>query len=102
VGWIPQFPDGDDFLTPIVKDGAAYQNGYKSQTATKLLDSEADSKNQSERNDAFGQLQSVLAHDVPVLPIWQSRTAVVAGAAVRNGQEILNPLAVACFSPLRK
>lgn len=102
VGWIPGFPDGDDFLTPIVKDGATYQNGYKSQTAIKLLDSEADSQNQSERDDAFGQLQSVLAHDVPVLPIWQSRTAVVAGKNVRNGQEILNTLAVACFSPLQK
>ena len=67
-----------------------------------MLDSEADSKNQSERDDAFGELQSVLAHDVPVLPIWQSLTAVVAGKDVRNGQEILNPLAVPCFSPLRK
>jgi peptide/nickel transport system substrate-binding protein len=102
VGWVPEFPDGDDFLTPIVRDGAGYQNGYKSQTAAKLLDTEADAQNQSERDNAFGQLQSVLAHDVPVLPIWQSRTAVVAGKNVRNGQEILNPLAVASFSRLQK
>jgi ABC-type oligopeptide transport system substrate-binding subunit len=85
-----------------VKDGATYQNGYKSQTATKLLDREAASQNQSERDNAFGELQSVLAHDTPVLPIWQSRTAVVAGKNVRNGQEILNPLAAASFSPLQK
>jgi peptide/nickel transport system substrate-binding protein len=102
VGWTPQFPDGDDFLTPVVKDGATFQNGYKSQTATKLLDSEAASQYQSERDNAFGELQSVLAHDVPVLPLWHSRTAVVAAKDVRNGQEILNPLATACFSPLRK
>jgi hypothetical protein len=37
-----------------------------------------------------------------VLPLWQSRTAVVASKDIRNGQEVLNPLAAACFSPLQK
>jgi peptide/nickel transport system substrate-binding protein len=102
VGWIPQFPDSDGFVTPVVKDGASFQNGYRSQTATKLLESEAASQNQGKRDGAFGELQSVLAHDVPVLPLWQSRTAVVASKDIRNGQEVLNPLAAACFSPLQK
>jgi peptide/nickel transport system substrate-binding protein len=102
VGWIPQFPDSDDFVTPVVKDGSSFQNGYRSQTATKLLESEAASQNQGKRDGAFGELQSVLAHDVPVLPLWQSRTAVVASKDIRNGQEVLNPLAAACFSPLQK
>jgi peptide/nickel transport system substrate-binding protein len=101
-GWVPDYPDGDDYLSPFVKDGEMYQNGYKSQTANKLLEREIGAQNQLDREATLGELQTVLARDVPVVPTWQGRMTVVAGKDVRNVPDTLNPLYVLYYSPLGK
>jgi peptide/nickel transport system substrate-binding protein len=101
-GWTPEYPDGDDYLVPFVRDGAIFQNGYKSPTATKLMDQEVAAQNQLDREALLENLQGVLARDVPVLPTWQGRSTVVAGKGVQNVAAMLNPLSSVYFSPLRK
>jgi peptide/nickel transport system substrate-binding protein len=101
-GWIPDYPDGDDYLAPFVRDGAIYQNGYKSQTANRLMDQEIAEQNQLDREALLENLQGVLANDVPVLPTWQGRSTVVAGKDVQNVAATLNPLSFVYFSPLQK
>jgi peptide/nickel transport system substrate-binding protein len=101
-GWLPEYPDGDDYLAPFVRDGAIYQDGYKSQTANKLMDQEIAEQNQLDREALLGNLQGVLANDVPVVPTWQGRSTVVAGKDVQNVAATLNPLSFLYFSPLKK
>lgn len=101
-GWLPDYPDGDDYLVPFVRDGALYQNGYKSQTANKLLDQAVASQNQLEREELLENLQGVLAHDAPVVPSWQGRLTVVAGKDLQNVAATLNPLSFVYFSALKK
>ncbi len=36
-GWIPDYPDADDYLAPFVAANGAFQNGYRSAAASKLL-----------------------------------------------------------------
>jgi peptide/nickel transport system substrate-binding protein len=101
-GWIPEYPDSDDYLVPIVREGAVFQNAYRSQTANKLMDQEIAEQNGLERDKLLETLQGVLAHDVPALPTWQGRLTVVAGRDVQNVEATLDPLSFVYFSPLRK
>jgi peptide/nickel transport system substrate-binding protein len=101
-GFLPDYLDGDDYLEPFIRDGGAYQNGYRSSAANKLLDQEIAEQNQLDREELLKNLQSLLAQDAPVLPTWQGRTTVVAGKDVQNVDESLNPLSFLYFSPLQK
>jgi peptide/nickel transport system substrate-binding protein len=101
-GWTPDYPDSDDYLVPIVREGAVFQNAYRSQNANKLMDQEIAEQNQLDREDLLENLQRVLAHDVPALPTWQGRLTVAAGKDIQNVGASLNPLSFVYFSPLRK
>ncbi|QNE17053.1 ABC transporter substrate-binding protein [Kribbella qitaiheensis] len=101
-GWTPEYPDSDDYLVPIVREGAVFQNAYRSQNANKLMDQEIAEQNQLDREELLENLQRVLAHDVPALPSWQGRLTVVAGKDIKNVAATLNPLSFVYFSSLRK
>jgi peptide/nickel transport system substrate-binding protein len=102
-GWIPEYPDADDYLAPFVAaDGAFQANGYRSSAATKLLQQERSEQNGLKRDELIGQLQGVLAHDAPVIPSWQGRLAVVAGKDVENVTAAIDPLSFLHLSNLRK
>ncbi len=83
LGWFADFDDGDNFLTPFLRDGGFMQNGYKNATVDQLLDRQLASTRQTERVGIFGRLQDVLARDVPLLPLWEGKQM----AAVRTGAE---------------
>ncbi|GAA1573032.1 ABC transporter substrate-binding protein [Kribbella sancticallisti] len=101
-GFLPDYLDGGDYLEPFLRDGGVYQNGYRSAAANKLLDQEIAEQNQLDREKTLQNVQTLIAQDVPVVPAWQGRTPVVAGKAVENIDEALNPLSFLYFSPLRK
>ncbi|ADB32848.1 extracellular solute-binding protein family 5 [Kribbella flavida DSM 17836] len=101
-GWMPDYPDSDDYLAPFVREGALHQNGYKSQTANKLLDQEVAAQNQLERERLLATVQGVVAHDAPLVPSWQGRLTVVAGKDVENLPSTLNALSYVTFSALKK
>jgi peptide/nickel transport system substrate-binding protein len=100
--WIPEYPDADDYLAPFVATNGAFQNGYRSAAAAKLLQQEATEQNGLKRDDLVGQLQGVLAGDAPVIPSWQGRLTVVAGKDVENIPAAVDPLSFLHLSSLRK
>jgi peptide/nickel transport system substrate-binding protein len=101
-GWIPEYPDADDYLAPFIRTGAVFQNGYRSAAATALLQQETTEQNGLERDKLLGQLQSVIARDVPVIPSWQGQLTVVAGKDLENVPPALNQLSFLYLSGLRK
>ncbi|WP_238335101.1 ABC transporter substrate-binding protein [Kribbella amoyensis] len=101
-GWMPDYPDSDAYLVPIVREGGALQNGYRSQTANKLVDQEIAAQNQLDRERIVENLQAVIARDAPLVPSWQNRFTVVAGQDVENLETALSPLSFVTFSTLKK
>jgi peptide/nickel transport system substrate-binding protein len=99
-GWTAQYPDADDYLRPFVGD-VPLQNGYRSAAATKLLQQQRTEQNGLKRDDLIAQLQGVIAREVPVIPVWQGRVAVVAGQDVENVKTAIDPLSFLYLSGLR-
>ena len=101
-GWLPDYPDSDDYLAPFLRDGGLYQNGYRSAAATKLLDQEIAEQNQLDREESLKSLQLLVAQEAPVIPTWQGQLPVVAAKGLQNVAEAANPLSFVYFSGLRK
>jgi len=101
-GWMPPYPDSDAYLRPFVAPDGQFQNGYRSAAAAKLLQQQTTEQNGLKRDDLVGQLQGVIAREVPVIPSWQGRLSVVTGKDVENVAESVDPLSFLHLSGLRK
>ncbi|GAA0584718.1 ABC transporter substrate-binding protein [Kribbella sandramycini] len=102
VGWVPEYPDADDYLAPFIGTGGPFPIGYRSAAANRLLQQERSEQNGIRRDELLGQLQEVFAREVPVLPVWQGRLTVVGGADLENVSGVLDPLGFLHLSALRK
>lgn len=91
LGWYPDFLDADNYLSPFIRDGGFFDNGYENNEVNSLLDDELGATDEAARAEAFGKLQDIVARDVPVLPSWNGKNVAVATAAMTGVQETLDP-----------
>src|SRR3954451_5876560 len=91
LGWFPDYPDGDDYLSPFMVDGGFFQNGYKNAKVNKLVAKEQGSSDQAAREKTFGQLQDIAAKDVPFIPSWVGQNTAVYGAGMTGVEDTLDP-----------
>jgi peptide/nickel transport system substrate-binding protein len=91
LGWFPDYPDGDDYLSPFLVDGGFFQNGYKNAQVDKLVADEQGTDNQAKREQIFGQLQDIAAKDVPFIPSWVGQNTAVYGAGMSGVESTLDP-----------
>ncbi|HVT65353.1 MAG TPA: ABC transporter substrate-binding protein [Mycobacteriales bacterium] len=81
-GWFPDYPDADDYTGPFFPCKTAFLNDhYCNPEVDRLITAEQASTSDTERNQTFAQMQTLLAKDVPLIPIWQGGQV----AAVRDG-----------------
>ncbi|MFC3578387.1 ABC transporter substrate-binding protein [Streptomyces yaanensis] len=86
VGWVADFPDPDNFVTPLVGTGNSMKNGYSNKDVDNLI---LDSQRYSDRSrtDAdFQKIQQTVAVDAPLIPLWQRKEYVVSTEDVGGGQ----------------
>jgi len=91
LGWYPDFLDADNYLTPFIRDGGFYQNNYHSDEVNKLLDKEIGESDEAARNEEIGQLQDIVAEDVPIIPSWNGQNVAVANSSVTGVEDTLDP-----------
>ena len=91
LGWYPDFLDADNYLSPFVRDGGFFANGYSDEEVNSLLDEELGATDEAARTEAFGKLQDIVARDVPVLPSWNGKNSAVATSAMSGVEETLDP-----------
>jgi peptide/nickel transport system substrate-binding protein len=91
LGWFPDYPDGDDYLSPFLVDGGFFANGYKNPQANKLVAKEQGSSDQAKRQKIFGQLQDIAAKDVPFIPSWVGQNTAVYGKGMSGVESTLDP-----------
>ncbi|MDX2932135.1 ABC transporter substrate-binding protein [Streptomyces ipomoeae] len=77
-GWIPDYPDPDNFTSPFFGDGNVLDNNYENKTITgDLIPKTAAQSDRSATEEEYAQLQNIVANDVPLIPIWQAKQYAV-------------------------
>nr|WP_203689704.1 ABC transporter substrate-binding protein [Streptomyces sp. SID12488] len=77
-GWVPDYPDADNFTAPFFGEGNVLGNNFTNSTITDTLIPGTAAQSDRGATDAdFGELQDIVAKDVPVLPIWQAKQYAV-------------------------
>jgi peptide/nickel transport system substrate-binding protein len=86
VGWVPDYPDPDTFGAPLVGTGSTMSTGYSNKLVDHLiLDSQQYADRSRAAND-FRDIQADVAHDVPLIPLWQRKEYVVSTEDVGGSQ----------------
>jgi peptide/nickel transport system substrate-binding protein len=105
--WYPDYYDPETFVQPFMscsqgseetlcEQGESQASGsfYYSEAANNLLAAQSAEQDEAARSDIFRQLQTLLAEDVPYVPLWQDKDYVfsrdtVSGVAVQPTQQFL-------------
>ena len=90
-GWFPDYPDTDDYLSPFLIDGGFFQNGYDNPEAEQLIADEQGTDDQAAREEIFGQLQDIVAEDVPFIPSWVGQNTGIYGPGMEGVEDTLDP-----------
>jgi peptide/nickel transport system substrate-binding protein len=104
--WSPDFFDPDNFINPFIScekgsaadgctEGQSASQGsfYYSDRANQLIDQSRVSRDPAQRQQLFGQLQALVAAEVPFIPLWQSKDFLfvqkgVGGATLEVTQKV--------------
>jgi peptide/nickel transport system substrate-binding protein len=73
-GWVPDYPDPDNFTAPFFGEGNVLSNHYTNGTITgQLIPRTAAQSDRASTDGEYGKLQDIVAEDLPMIPIWQAK-----------------------------
>ena len=103
--WYPDFLDADNYVQPFfecaegnesngcVKGGAQNQGSfYYNEKMNNLIDRQRQESDLQTRNQVFSEIQTLMAEDVPYIPLWQNKDYAFAqngiqGVAINPSQQ---------------
>ncbi|MDK1473544.1 ABC transporter substrate-binding protein [Streptomyces sp. 549] len=95
MGWVPDFPDAENFIAPFFGKDNFLNMPYRNRKITEQLLPQ--SRTRTERAAAtadFVRAQDLIAEDVPVLPLWQGKQYLAARDGLTGVEWALNSSAV--------
>ncbi|WP_030193015.1 ABC transporter substrate-binding protein [Streptomyces sp. NRRL S-87] len=102
-GWVPDYPDPDNFTQPFFGKGNVLGNNYENDAINGGIipkTSAVADRTQTEKD--YTKLQDIVADDVPLLPLWQSKQYAVARDNVTGLQWSLDASTVFRFWEISK
>jgi oligopeptide transport system substrate-binding protein len=89
-GWQMDYPAMDDFLVPLYQTKASSNDGLYSNTKfDDLMNQAAAATSSDQASKLYNEGQQVLAQDMPVVPLWYSKT--IAGYSDKVGSVQFTP-----------
>ncbi|WP_043681656.1 ABC transporter substrate-binding protein [Streptomyces xylophagus] len=102
-GWVPDYPDADNFTAPFFGKGNVLSNNYTNNTITDtLIPRTAAQSDRSATDTDYGRLQDIVADQLPVLPVWQAKQYAVTRDNVYGLEYCLDASTVFRFWELSK
>ncbi|MEU6505546.1 ABC transporter substrate-binding protein [Streptomyces sp. NPDC046942] len=86
VGWVADYPDPDTFGAALVGTGSTMSTGYSNKVVDHLIQDSQQYADRSRAVSDFKDIQSDVAQDVPLIPLWQRKEFVVSTEDVGGGQ----------------
>jgi peptide/nickel transport system substrate-binding protein len=102
LGWIPDFPDPDNYIAPFFSDNFLKLPYENSVIKTSLLPSTRKKAGRSNTSGDFGKMQNLIAQDVPLIPLWQSKQYIANRDDVTGVEWTLNSTSTIQFWELGK
>lgn len=103
VNWYPDFSDADNFIRPFLncekgtaktgceKGGSQNQGSfYYSDRMNQLIQQQLGEQNPQQRQQIFAEIQDIMAKEVPIIPLWQTKDYAFARKGLQNAQ--LDPI----------
>jgi peptide/nickel transport system substrate-binding protein len=101
LGWFPDFPDADNYLTPFFLPDNFIVNHFEDAEITRLITAEATEADPARRTALIGQIQDELARNhISTLPLLTGKQIAVAGKDIDG--ILLDKSFKFQFTPLRK
>jgi len=95
--WYPDFLDPDNYIYPFLycakgstakgcEEGGSQGQGsfYYSEEMNRLIDQQRKESDPTKRNEIFGRIQTLLAQDVPYIPLWQTKDFAFAQNGIKG------------------
>ncbi|MER7517629.1 ABC transporter substrate-binding protein [Streptomyces sp. NPDC126499] len=102
-GWVPDYPDADNFTTPFFGDDNVLGNRYENALITgELLPAVAASPDRSSTGSTYNKVQDLVAEELPLLPLWQGKQYAVARDNVTGLEWTLDASTVFRFWEIKK
>ncbi|MER8016476.1 ABC transporter substrate-binding protein [Streptomyces griseoluteus] len=102
-GWVPDYPDADNFTAPFFGKGNVLSNHYDNRRLTgTLLPATAAQSDRAATDKDFAQVQDIVADELPILPVWQAKQYAVVRDGVYGLEYCLDASTVFRFWELSK
>ncbi|MFD1824275.1 ABC transporter substrate-binding protein [Mumia zhuanghuii] len=90
LGWFPDFPDADNYVTPFYDKENFIGNHYEDPKMTALLAAERTEPDKAKREDLLGQVQQLAAEQISTLPLLTGAQVAVATDDVKGVENTLD------------
>ncbi|MFI1017190.1 ABC transporter substrate-binding protein [Streptomyces sp. NPDC020965] len=90
LGWVPDFPDPDNYIAPFLEKDNFLNSPYVNKEADRLIPQSRRKADRAAVADDFARLQEIIAEDVPVLPLWQGKQYVAARKGITGVERLLS------------
>ncbi|MGF6887453.1 peptide/nickel transport system substrate-binding protein [Nocardia sp. GP40] len=103
MGWFPDYPDADDYLTPFFAPNNFLQNHFEDPGLTAQLTAEATEPDKDKRAAIIQQIQTDMAQKfLSIIPLLSGKQIAVATKSVQGVDTTLDPSTKFRFSVLSK
>ncbi|MGW5342436.1 ABC transporter substrate-binding protein [Streptomyces sp. HUAS TT3] len=102
-GWVPDFPDADNFTQPFFGPDSVLRNNYDNKEITgTIIPATASKSDRTAATPDYTRLQDIVADEIPLLPLWQSKQYAVTRQNVTGLQWSLDASTVFRFWEIAK
>jgi peptide/nickel transport system substrate-binding protein len=102
LNWVPDFPDPDNYTAPFFGDNFLHLAYANDEIKSTLLPRSRQSADRAGTSADFAAVQDTVAHDVPLIPLWQTKQYIASRDGITGVEWALNSTSTTQFWELDK